>query len=268
MTPRGFARLLWALLLLPDTHAMASVQDWFLYFPERLSTDHALVQARASRLEPWPSAQDFRALVHEPPGSALATALVFHGNAGHALHRAWYAETLGRLGVRVVLVEYPGYGHRAGATGEASFAEDGASLLAAARGRYGRPVIVIGESLGAGVAGAVVARGHADAVLLITPWQNLADVAAHHYPWLPTRWLLRDRYDTATNLSAFAGPVAVVAAERDAVIPPGFARALFQSLTQKRKRLLMVPATGHNDWYTGLDDAAWRSLLDFLTASE
>lgn len=268
MTLRGLGRLSWLVLLLPLTHAMATVQDWFLYFPERLPVEQALAGGRAAHLAPWPSAADFRAWMREPQGNARATAIVFHGNAGHALHRAWYAETLTCLGIRVILVEYPGYGHRTGAKGEAGFADDGAALLALARSRFGSPVIVVGESLGAGVAGSVVAREHPDAVLLITPWQNLADVAAHHYPWLPTRWLLRDRYDTAANLATFDGPVAIIAAERDAVIPPGFAHALFDGLTQRRKRMLVVPAAGHSDWQAGLDAAAWDKLIDFLVGSD
>ena len=46
------------------------------------------------------------------------TAIVFHGNAGHAGHRAYYARALTPLGLRVILAEYPGYGPRAGQPGE------------------------------------------------------------------------------------------------------------------------------------------------------
>lgn len=247
---------------------MAALQDLFLYFPETLPPERYRAEALALRLAPWPSSDDFRALLREPDTPARATAVVFHGNAGHALHRAWYASILSGLGLRVLLVEYPGYGHRGGSLGEASFAGDGAQLLALARQRFPGPVIVIGESLGAGVAGSVVAREPADAIMLITPWKDLPGLAGHHYPWLPTRWLLRDRYDTAANLASFRGPVALVIAERDQVIPPAFGRALFDALPNGRKHLLIVPGHGHNDWQQALDSAAWRQLIDFLLRTD
>lgn len=255
--------ILFGLLLLPLI-AMAALQNLFLYFPERLPAGRYASQAAAAGLAAWPSTSDFRALLHEPQGPARATALVFHGNAGHAIDRAWYAEVLGELGLRVILAEYPGYGHRPGELGEESFAADGAELVALARSRFPGPVIVIGESLGAGVAGSVTARQPADAVLLITPWKNLAAVARHHYAWLPTGWLLRDRYDTAGNLAAFKGPIAVIVAANDQLIPPAFGRALFDALPQDRKRLIVVPAAGHNDWPQGVSGEAWRQLLEFL----
>ncbi len=263
MTRRWHCRLPWLLLLFPLT-AMAALQDYFLYLPDKLPADRYAAEAEAAGLAPWPSRQDFRALLREPPDPARATAIVFHGNAGDALHRAWYAEVLANLGLRVILAEYPAYGHRSGKLGEDSLAADGAALVALARSRFSGPIIVIGESLGAGVAGAVLARQPADAALLITPWKDLAGVANHHYAWLPIKWLLRDRYDTAGNLATFKGPIAVVIAENDQVIPPSFGRALFQSLPQENKRLLAVRSASHNDWGERFSVDDWRELLKFL----
>lgn len=248
---------------------MAALQDHFLYFPDKLPAERYAAEAQALDLAPWPSPQDFRALLHNPRTSPpRATAIVFHGNAGHALHRAWYAAVLAELGVRVILVEYPGYGHRSGELGEENFVADGAALVTIARSQFPGPLIVIGESLGAGIAAAVVARQPGDALLLITPWKELAGVAAHHYAWLPTGWLLRDRYDTAANLANFNGPIAVVVAKNDEVIPASFGRALFGVLPEGRKRLIEIRAAGHNDWSQGLDAAWWRELMKFLTGLE
>lgn len=247
---------------------MAALQDHFLYFPDWLPADRYAAEAQALDLAPWPSRQDFRALLRDSPSTPHGTAIIFHGNAGHALHRAWYAAVLTELGLRVILVEYPGYGHRAGKLGEESFVVDGAATVALARRQFPGPLVVIGESLGAGVAAAVVAREPVDAVLLITPWKDLAGVAAHHYAWLPTGWLLRDRYDSAANLATFKGPIAVVVAENDQLIPPSFGRALFGVLPAERKRLLEVRAAGHNDWSQHLDATWWRELMRYLIGLE
>jgi len=159
------------------------LQDRLLYFPQRAS----VVDMAQGGLAAWPSADDFRGLVAPPQGAARATAIVFHGNAGHAGHRAYYAAALGRLGVRVILAEYPGYGPRGGEVGEGPMVEDAARSIELAQQQYGAPLFVVGESLGAGVAAAAVVRQPqaVAGVMLITPWDRLEHVAKYHYPWLP-----------------------------------------------------------------------------------
>jgi pimeloyl-ACP methyl ester carboxylesterase len=236
-------------------------QDHLLYFPSRASVE----QMESGPLRAWPSAADFRGLVAEPPAEARATAIVFHGNAGHAGHRGYYAAALGPLGIRVVLAEYPGYGPRTGELGERSLVDDAARSIELVERQFGVPLLVVGESLGAGVAAAAVARRPQSAagVLLITPWDQLANVGAHHYPWLPVRWLLRDRYDSVEHLAAYAGPVAVAVAERDDIVPARFGRALHEAL-RSRKRLAVIAGAGHNDWVMRVDGAWWREMVAFL----
>src|SRR5436309_4435091 len=91
-------------------------QDRLLYYPAHTTVERMV----AGGLHAWPSTHDFRGLVAEPAGAVRATAIVFHGNAGHAGDRAYYAHTLTPLGLRVILAEYPGYGPRPGMLGEAS----------------------------------------------------------------------------------------------------------------------------------------------------
>ena len=165
------------------------LQDRLLYHPVRSS----LQDPPVAGLRPWPSAGDFRGWVAEPADGAARTAVLFHGNGGHAAERTYYAQVLGALGFRVILAEYPGYGPRAGATGEASLVADAAETLVRAHRQYGAPLLVIGESLGAGVAAAAAPRQPAAVagLLLITPWDRLVHVASHHYPWLPVRTIQR-----------------------------------------------------------------------------
>jgi pimeloyl-ACP methyl ester carboxylesterase len=240
---------------------LSMLQDHLLYFPAKAT----LAEMGRSGLSPWPSPVDFRGLVGEPAGAARGTAIVFHGNAGHAGQRAYYAEALLPLGLRVILAEYPGYGPRSGAVGEASLVADASDAIEAAHREFGAPLIVIGESLGAGVAAAAVAR-HPDrvaGVLLITPWDRLERLASFHYPWLPVRWLLRDRYDSVAHLAGFGRPVLVVLAERDTIVPARFGRALYDALAQP-KRLVVIEAAGHNDWLLRVDRSWWQQALDFL----
>lgn len=241
------------------------LQNSLLYFPERATT----AQMLSPGLDAWPSAQDFRGLVAEPASTTRpavrGTVIVFHGNAGHAGHRRFYAEALTPLGLRVILAEYPAYGPRQGTLGEDSLVADAAETIALAQRQYGAPLLLIGESLGAGVAAAAAARQRdkVAGLLLITPWDSLAQVAAHHYPWLPVRWLLRDRYDSAGHLRTLGSPVLVAVAERDSIVPARFGQALYAALSAPRK-LTLMPGAEHNDWPDRVDANWWRQAVDFL----
>ena len=112
------------------------------------------------------------------------------------------------------------------------------------------------------MAGAAAAQ-HRDlsaGLLLITPWDRLEHVATHHYPWLPVKWLLRDRYDTAARLAGFDRPVVVAIAEHDAIVPGQFGSALFDALGGPRQ-LVLIKGAGHNDWPNRVDAQWWRTTV-------
>lgn len=236
------------------------LQDRLLYFPAQARVAE-VAEAAGGRLRPWPSAQDFRGLVAEPPGAVRGTVIVFHGNAGHAGHRAFYVPALAPWGFRVILAEYPGYGPRPGKPGEAALVADASATLALAHRQYGGPLLLLGESLGAAVAAGAAARQRelTAGLLLITPWDRLAAVASHHYPWLPVNWLLRDPYDTAARLARFDRPVVVVVAGRDDIVPARFGVSLHGGIGGP-KHLVTIDAAGHNDWPARVDDAWWRTV--------
>ncbi len=128
----------------------------------------------------------------------------------------------------------------------------------------GRPLFVAGESLGTGVAAALAAR-HPERVaglLLITPFLNLADVGRRHYPWLPVRLLLRDRYDSRAALRRYRGPAAFLLADHDEVVSAESGRLLYESY-QGPKRLWRQ-AGGHNTINYSPNAAWWRETAKFL----
>jgi len=259
---RGLFGVLLAYLL--ACTGIAMFQDHLLYYPDQAS----MAELVAGGLSPWPSVTDFRGLVAEPTAPAHGTAIVFHGNAGHAGHRQFYVDALSRRGLRVILAEYPGYGPRSGKVGEQSLVTDAEQTIALAHARYGGPLLIIGESLGAGVAAAASVRARAAiaGLLLFTPWDRLEHVASHHYPLLPVRWLLRDRYDSTTHLAGFGRPILVVVAGEDRIVPTRFGRALYNALANP-KRLSVIEGAGHNDWFDALDDAWWQQAIEFLLVS-
>ena len=244
-------------------------QDFFIYYPRKSDAEIMAQSAKNRNLRLWPdNPKTYRGFVS--PGAtkkSLGTILVFHGNAGNALDRTYYARALNRIGYRVILAEYPAYGARPGKTSEISFTADAVESTRLALAEFGRPVYLIGESLGCGVACGVAAKINTpiDGVALITPWDSLSNLARSKYWFLPVRWMLKDSYDNVANLSNYRGPVAVIMAGQDRIIPNRFTRSLYEAL-QEPKRLWVFPKAGHNSWPSKPDASWWGEMMNFLTS--
>ncbi len=242
-------------------------QEKLLYFPDTASRAAVEARAKAHRFRIWPgNGPDYHGLVpEESTGTAPGVILLFHGNAGSALDRVFYGRDLAHLGFRLILLEYPGYGARPGALGEASLVSGAVEAAVAAIGQFGGTLFLVGESLGCGVASAVAGSGKVpvDGIVLITPWDTLPDTAQSVFWYLPARWMARDRYDNARNLRPYDGPVAVAVAENDEVIPPRRGLRLFE-LLPNRKRLWVFPGANHNTWHAAADSGWWREVFAFL----
>lgn len=173
--------------------------------------------------------------------------LVAPGNAGNRAGRATIGHALRRRGFAVLLMDYRGYGGNPGSPSEDGLARDADAALASLT-RLGYPpdhTIYLGESLGTGVVAALQQRHPPAGVVLRSPFTELADVGAHHYPWLPVRLLLRDRFPVAGPMSASDVPTVVVYGDRDSVVPP----ALSAEVARRAGNLVdeVVLHADHND---------------------
>jgi pimeloyl-ACP methyl ester carboxylesterase len=244
------------------------MQRGMLYYPSSTPREEQLAYAPGAGLAPWQDAAGTRiGWKREVPG-ATERWLVFHGNAGLAVQRAYWADALERVSpgkVRsVYILEYPGYGRREGKPTEQSIT---AAALAAldTLPTDGSRTHLLGESLGCAVA-AQVARGRPEKVgglVLVSPFNRLADVAAYHYPWLPVRGLLRDTWRSDEALRGFSEPVAILAAERDRIVPAKFARRLYDG-HPGRKLMHVIAGEDHN--FFVFDQAWFREAVEFATA--
>ena len=241
------------------------LQRRLLYFPERTRPDPALVQAQGLAFWPGPD-EGYRGFVSVgreayPQG----TAIVFHGNAGRAVDRSYYARALEPLGYRVLLAEYPGYGGRSGRPSEATFVADARETVKRAYHEFGSPLFLWGESLGSGVAAAVAADPPVPiaGVTLITPWDSLPALAQTLYWYLPARWFVLDKFDNVKALQSYPGPVAVALAKQDEIIPIRHGLKLYESLTGP-KRLWIFENAGHNSWPVQPEATWWREVAAFI----
>jgi pimeloyl-ACP methyl ester carboxylesterase len=175
--------------------------------------------------------------------------LVAAGNAGNRSLRAPLAEALAQHGLAVLLFDYRGYGGNPGRPTEAGLARDvraAMRFLGDEAGLSGDRLLYYGESLGAAVV-TELATAHPPAGLVLrSPFVDLASVGRVHYPFLPVRTLLRDRYPLAEQLARVTVPTTVVYGSDDRIVPPDQSRAV-AAAAGGPTRLVEVEDADHND---------------------
>jgi hypothetical protein len=109
-----------------------------------------------------------------------------------------------------------------------------------------QPVCIVGESLGSGPASFLASGPRPpDKLVLIVPYDELAKVAADHYPFLPVRLILHDNWNNVAALASYRSPLEIYAEKFDTVIPIAHARAL---ATSKPQTIFHELTGDHNDW--------------------
>lgn len=179
------------------------------------------------------------------PGQA--DALVYFGGNAERIE-AWRGPFAQWFGTRTVyLVAYRGYGASEGEPEEEALLADALALYDEVRRRHpGGDIGVAGRSLGSGAAAWVASQRPVDRLALVTPFDGLAEVGQAHYPWLPVRLLMHERYPSAEFLRGYQGHVLVLRAGRDRVVPPGNTDRLLAALPRP-PRVVEFPDSGHND---------------------
>ena len=215
----------------------SSIQRKLLYFP---SHDHG-----ANGLTEWKHEGQLIGFAREVATPKIIW-LMLHGNGGQASDRAFALPNFPESD-SVFIMEYPGYGTRPGQLSLRSFAEAAQQAYTSLRHRFPNlPVCVVGESLGTGPASYLASTAcPPDKLVLVVPYDELAGVAAEHYPFLPARFLLHDNWNNIAALANYHGPLEIFAGTYDSVIPIAHAKALAASVPQAVFH--EVPCS-HNDW--------------------
>lgn len=209
--------------------SMWALQRRLIYFPDDRPLPPAAQVLDGARDVTLTTADGLQLTAWFVPPSGTDTGmavLVAHGNGGNIADRAGFAAQLAARGLAVLLLEYSGYGGNPGSPSEEGLALDAEAAVAALRdlGHPPERTVYFGESLGTGVVARLAVTHPPAGVVLRSPFTELADVGAHHYPFLPVRAILTDRFPVKDNLARVTAPVVVIRGDRDSVVPTELSR--------------------------------------------
>ena len=143
------------------------------------------------------------------------------------------------------LLHYRGYTGSSGKPSEAALVADALALFDSVA-REHPEVVVVGRSLGTGVAVQLASQRPVSRLVLVTPFDSMVGLAARQFPYFPVRWLLRDRYDSSAYAPRVKAPTLLLAAGQDEIIPAGSAQRLLARFPSEVARLHVIEGVGHN----------------------
>lgn len=188
-------------------------------------------------------------LLYHPAAPGRPVILFFHGNGGNVAGSIAAVRPLVKAGYGAVLPEYRGYGGLPGAPSEPGLYADARAARAwmAAHGIGRNGVIVMGYSLGTGVAAQMATEMRPRALVLVAPYSSIAHVAGARYPFVPVGLLLTERFDTGSKLSRIAAPILLLHGAIDRTIPAGESLLLKQG--EPKADRVVLAGLGHEIMY-------------------
>lgn len=213
---------------------------------------------------------------HLAHGSQMVV-LYFPGNGGHRQYRDADFQLLTRLSLHVVAFDYRGYGENPGTPSEANFAADAHAMwkyLTETRHVAPDRILLFGESLGGGVATRLAAElcqanTPPAGLILSSTFTSMVDAGSYHYPWLPIRLLLIDRYRSDLRIGHVTAPILMLHGARDSIVPLALGQRLFAAAPDKShggvpKAFVELPRANHKDILLTDESRFREGLATFL----
>ena len=232
-----------------------------LYTPNDVNLDHEDVRIKTSDgliLQGW--------FIPGKPGTDI-TWLWFHGNGGNNGHRiSELALAHHRTGVNIFIFDYRGYGES-----EGSPSEKGTHLDSRAAMEYlaSRPdvdkerIVFMGNSLGAALSVELALTQPPMAMILVSPFASVRDMAKLTLPFPPVGWLVRNHYDNVARIRQLNVPLLGLHGDEDALVPISQGRKLYEAANQP-KRFQTLDGAAHNNTHEVNPDQFWGTINEFL----
>jgi uncharacterized protein len=198
---------------------------------------------------------------YSPARSGQSTIIYFQGNGGDISDRAERFASYQAKGMGALFVSYRGYGGSTGSPSERGLVLDAIAAYEWLASRIGScDIVVVGESLGTGVAVQLATQRKVSAVALEAPFASAADVGAHEYWWLPVRLLMKDKFNSIEHIARIGAPLFIIHGDLDEIIPISEGRRLFTE-AKEPKEMVVIKGGSHASIF---EEETWARELKFF----
>ncbi|WP_442577414.1 alpha/beta hydrolase [Mesorhizobium sp. ASY16-5R] len=192
------------------------------------------------------------AALHRPAQPGKPTLLLFPGNGDNIIHYSFLADVFAAEGLGLLAFSYRGYPGSSGSPSETGLLLDGLAAFDWLAAKKAGPIILLGRSLGSGVAVNTALERKVAALVLVSPYDSISAVAQQHYPYVPVKWLLKDSFRSNLRIARVDTPKLFLHGEIDGLIPLSSGERLFL-LASEPKIFRVQHGRGHNDiWSAAL----------------
>lgn len=146
----------------------------------------------------------------------------------------------------IYLPHYRGYSDSTGEPTEQALHNDALVLFDKIYAAHNH-IVVVGRSLGSGVAVRLASQRPIARLVLVTPYDSIEHVAEDKFPLFPISWLLIDKFESWQFAPKITAPTLLIAAENDQVIPYANTELLFKSFARSVATLKVIPNRNHDD---------------------
>ena len=233
------------------------------YHPENKGLTPESVGIIGARIETLTTADGQNIILwYAPARPGMPTILYFQGNAGEIGDRPLRFNYYHSRGFGVAYLSYRGFGGSSGSPSEAGLITDANAAYdwLIAKGVEPGRIVLLGESLGSGVAVQLAAKREVGALALEAPYTSTAEVAAKIYWWLPVHALMKDQFKSIDFIAAVVAPLLIIHGEEDRLVPVEFGKRLFAAANQP-KELDVVPGFGHDVLF---EETTWAREAEFF----
>lgn len=240
-------------------------QTHLVYFPTKVISATPQ-QANLSYEDVWLQTEDGDRIHgwYVPKDSAKWTVLMLHGNGGNISHRLQTLSLLNKIGVNTLIIDYRGYGLSEGSPSEQATYLDAMTAWQHLVQKRTRPdsIILFGRSLGGAIAVWLATEVKPRGLILESTFTSIIEMAEHHYPFLPVRYILSFKYSSMAIAEDIQGPTFMLHSRADEIVPFDLAMKLYDALPGKKSFLEMQG--GHNDAFYVSGDTYINGLKKFF----
>ncbi len=173
--------------------------------------------------------------------------VLYHGNAGSACDRDYWALFFENNGYSYLIVEYEGYSNDGKTPSHNGIKGNVRDVITFIESRQFKEVLVVGESIGSGPASLHASLLPPQKLLLFTAFSSLKDLAHSIYWYYPTSFMVNNAFDNVKSLKNFTGRVLIIHGENDTIIPQKLARTFFENIDSDDKEFVSIAGANHND---------------------